>query len=235
MNGDTMTNEMLLRGRIDRLVCGELGDAERRELLAWLEGDVVRWRQCAMAFLEAQVWEETLEAEGSGFRVQRSAGSGPRSVVRSQTTGAEAVERTGGRGWLAPLLVVAASIAAFTCGLLFQELRLGPRQSAPPIAQPDSPAQRPPATSGPLVASVPVKGGPLGNIAATLQFPVRPLDSAAIPAASSVPDHVRRQWERRGYELVEERRYLPARLPDGRQVMVPVNEVKMKFVGKPVS
>jgi hypothetical protein len=160
--------------------------------------------------------------------------------ARSQEPGTgcqprNSVPRNDRRRWSVSLLVVAASIAAFVCGLVAQDLWHGSRQITPPIAQPDPPTERSPSASGPLVASVPVKGGPLGDIAATLQIPVRPVDSTAGRAASSIPDRIRRQWERRGYELVEERRYLPARLPDGRQVMVPVNEVKMKFVGKPVS
>jgi hypothetical protein len=226
MNQKLEAAEARTRSRIDALVCGDLAEDERRELLAWLEADAARWRACALAFLEKQVWERALEGEGAGFRVQRSEGEQGLGV-----RGQEVLTKHAKR-WTVPLVVVAASIAAFVCGLLAHELRLGNLPSAPPIARQDS--QNPlPAASGPLVASVPVSG--LGNLAATLQIPVRPVDSARGSAASSVPDHVRKQWERRGYELVEERRYLPARLPDGRQVMVPVNEVKMKFVGKPVS
>jgi hypothetical protein len=236
MNPKRQAADERMAGRIDALVCGELPEDERRELVSWLEADASRWRACGLAFLEAQVWAEALETEGSGFRVQGSGERGQRSEVGSQKAlVVGTVHRAGGRSWLAPLIVLAASIAAFMCGLGFQQWRQGSRESEPPIARPDLPLDQSPLATGPLVASVPVTGGPLGNISATIQFPVLPVEASAGQAASSVPDHVRRQWERRGYELVEQRRYLPARLPDGKQVMVPVNEVKMKFVGKPVS
>jgi hypothetical protein len=138
-----------------------------------------------------------------------------------------------------PLVAVAASIAAFACGMWCRGISMAPERPTDSIVErgqevPQKDHDDLPQASGPLLASVPVKGGPLGNVPAVLQFPVLPPE-AATGQATSVPEHVRREWERRGYEVKEERRYLPARLPDGRQVMVPVNEVKMKFVGRPVS
>ena len=46
--------------RFDRLVDGELSDAERRRLLASLDDEPGGWRCCALAFLEAQAWRETM-------------------------------------------------------------------------------------------------------------------------------------------------------------------------------
>jgi hypothetical protein len=69
-----------------------------------------------------------------------------------------------------------------------------------------------------------------------LQLPVSTdAGSHEIAEASSISDYERRMWERRGFEVIEELRYLPARLPDGRIVMVPVNKVQLKFKGTPVS
>ena len=41
---------------LDRLVDGELSQAERRALLAALDDEPGGWRRCALAFLEAQSW-----------------------------------------------------------------------------------------------------------------------------------------------------------------------------------
>ncbi|HEY2894881.1 MAG TPA: hypothetical protein VGJ16_11725, partial [Pirellulales bacterium] len=41
---------------LDRLVDGELGPQERRQLLAALDDEPGGWRHCALAFLEAQSW-----------------------------------------------------------------------------------------------------------------------------------------------------------------------------------
>jgi hypothetical protein len=40
----------------------------------------------------------------------------------------------------------------------------------------------------------------------------------------SVTDYVRSQWERRGYHLDVERRYLIAKLPGGQQIAVPLRQ-----------
>lgn len=45
---------------VDRLVDGELGEADRRELLLQLEHEPDGWRRCALAFLEAQCWKAEL-------------------------------------------------------------------------------------------------------------------------------------------------------------------------------
>jgi hypothetical protein len=52
---------------IDRLVDGELTESEQRELLRRLEDQPAGWRQCALAFVESQVWSADLQrmtAEG---------------------------------------------------------------------------------------------------------------------------------------------------------------------------
>ena len=46
--------------RFDRLVDDELSDTERRQLLASLDDEPGGWRCCALAFLEAQAWRQTM-------------------------------------------------------------------------------------------------------------------------------------------------------------------------------
>jgi hypothetical protein len=45
---------------LDRLVDGELNEAERREVLLLLEEAPEGWRRCALAFLENQAWGNAL-------------------------------------------------------------------------------------------------------------------------------------------------------------------------------
>jgi hypothetical protein len=47
-----------MQSQIDRLVANELSETDRAKLLEWLDQDCVRWRRCALAFLEAQMWEQ---------------------------------------------------------------------------------------------------------------------------------------------------------------------------------
>ncbi len=64
---------------LDRLVDGELGVDERRELLAALDDEPGGWRRCALAFLEAQAWRWQLgRMAGEPLVAQVSARPGPR-------------------------------------------------------------------------------------------------------------------------------------------------------------
>src|SRR6476660_6662394 len=45
---------------IDRLVDGELGEHEQRQLLVALEAEPEGWRRCALAFVEAQSWGQEM-------------------------------------------------------------------------------------------------------------------------------------------------------------------------------
>ena len=66
MNGSNAANESdaardnLDPALLDRLVDGELAETERRKLLLSLDHQPSGWRQCALAFLEAQSWGDLL-------------------------------------------------------------------------------------------------------------------------------------------------------------------------------
>src|SRR3972149_3765527 len=48
--------------RFDLLVDGELPESERRNLLSTLDDLPGGWRRCALAFLEAQTWNEEMRS-----------------------------------------------------------------------------------------------------------------------------------------------------------------------------
>ena len=48
----------------------------------------------------------------------------------------------------------------------------------------------------------------------------------------SVPEYVRAQWERQGYQVEERRRLVSVELEDGRRVSIPVDEVELEYVGQ---
>ncbi|MBI1899968.1 MAG: hypothetical protein HYS13_02485, partial [Planctomycetia bacterium] len=48
-----------------------------------------------------------------------------------------------------------------------------------------------------------------------------------------VPPYVRAQWERQGYRVVEDRRLMPLKLADGRNVVMSVSRVTLNYVGRP--
>ena len=47
--------------KVDRLVDGELSEPERRALFLELDSNPTGWKRCALAFLEAQAWQEAFE------------------------------------------------------------------------------------------------------------------------------------------------------------------------------
>src|SRR5271165_540757 len=57
---DESMNPSAQQRQLDRLVDGELSEADRRVLLLKLEHEPEGWRNCALAFLEAQCWQAEL-------------------------------------------------------------------------------------------------------------------------------------------------------------------------------
>lgn len=90
-----------------------------------------------------------------------------------------------------------------------------------------------PSPAKPLLATVSVPTNLDPRLTAQLTLPVAASDEA--PRSEPIPEYVRKQWERRGFEVQEETRYLPAKLADGRTVMVPVTKVVLKPIRTPVS
>jgi len=239
---NTKDSADLTQAQIDRLVAGELPEAERRNLLVWLDEDVRRWRLCAMAFLEAQSWE----AAAAGLAPAATA-KGNQSLMQNTSACTRVANRR--QSWaIWQALAIAASLAvAFAVGLrsasVWQHAQpaMLPGAGQPAEASgeralgnllPDSKAT--PNVKQPLMATVAVRTNLDPGVTAQLQLPVSPLDEGETHA-TSISEYDRKQWERQGFELIEERRYLPARLPDGRQVVLPVNKVHVKVKRTPVS
>jgi hypothetical protein len=84
---------------LDRLIDGELADGERRVLLESLERQPDGWRQCALAFLEAQTWGQTLTdyvREPNGSRLgEADEGRGGDAAVRGVAAQAAALPSRG--------------------------------------------------------------------------------------------------------------------------------------------
>jgi len=71
-------------------------------------------------------------------------------------------------------------------------------------------------------------GGGSGRMT-PIQIPVVPAatDAGQERDHSEIPEYVRQQWERRGYKVSLERRFMFAKLADGQQVVVPVEQVRV--------
>jgi hypothetical protein len=215
--------------QIDRLVAGDLDEAARRRVLAWLEDDPLRWRLCGLAFLEAQTWSQAMDEWHSP--------ACPRTAAARALPERQSARRR--RMCAYSAAVVACLLVAFAFGFAasvllqsagaptqrdvadFPPSRNERRSPPEQITAADRPAAEP------VLAAVSVK--PFGAGApAAVHIPVRPGaadDPSGNGSPPEIPEYVRRRWERRGFKIESERRYVLARLPDGEQVAVPIEQI----------
>ncbi|HLJ12269.1 MAG TPA: hypothetical protein VKU82_13830 [Planctomycetaceae bacterium] len=235
MTSEINWGEMEVQGLLDRLVCDELDEPSRARLLSWLDEDATRWRACGLAFLEAQTWSAALERSPSA-----APGGSQASCSRPPTPGAV----NGSRQAISTGLTAAAVCLAFFLGLAFRsgEPSLN-RESETAALNSRAPESNDPSlTLGkialppedePILAALDVQAGGRSGPATAIRIPVVPaaLD-ASQPARQPgvIPDYVKQQWQRRGYNVSLERRYLFARLPDGQSVVVPVEKLNVNRI-----
>jgi len=227
---------------VDRLVDGELDAAERRSLVAMLDESPHGWRQCALAFFEAQAWRHDLQGVVVPCAVvQRRADDGAPAGRRSRRR----LRRASG---MATVVVV-----AFVAGWLAHPDReridrnagdavvsVGSVPKDDPSAVAESGSESEPA--GPPTP-------PAVRLAGVFQFEVQDhgrsrtvaipvLEGPAVdpgwllaqpPAiqASTVKD-----LERRGHRVEAHRELLTVNLKDGRKLILPVEEVDVRFANR---
>lgn len=228
-------NEMNLNDEtlFDRLVDGELSSEERRRLLVSLDDRPGGWRQCALAFLEAQSWRTDL-----GQVVKEASAAAPHPRSATGATYANRFARRRALGWLA---VAAGLLLAFNLGVVWQNNS----DATPGGILPDG---------GNSVANVTGNVGPgnsqgaspsVGKPNDALTFwvndksgtrqPVHvPLVDAntldrelGVQFRSGVPDALRQHLERNGYNVHSQRRYAPLELENGRSLVVPVEDTRI--------
>ena len=190
--------------RIDQLVAGELPEDERRALLLRLDSQPECWRQCALAFLEAQMFREALTPLGVAASVDRIATA---PVIRAPKL------RLSRRfaHWSALAACVAA---AFVLGWAVKQV---PRPSALP--QPDR-----------VVADA----RPLDAEATQVNTTVAPLEQAKpIQRGESNPlfESMVSSYERHGYASERQKKAVKVKLEDGTERQVKAEEVRLRFVG----
>lgn len=222
MNSAEDQSNSIADAAIDRLVDGSLDDAGRRALLTQLDGDPEGWRRCALAFLEDQAWRMALtEPPSPGLMV----GPSPTSRVprRSRLR-----------------LPIAASVLAATFAAGLGVGGAGRGRGPVEVARP-----------GPAMASPTTEERPPDPVRevgwvdlvdrSSGESPPRRLPILSGPGLDerwlrdqppSVPDYVRAQWERQGYQVEERRRLVSVVLEDGRRVSIPVDEVEVEYVGQ---
>lgn len=231
---------------LDRLVDGELSNAEQRQLLTALDEEPGGWRRCALAFIEAGAWRDAL---GEVARPS-SASTVPAAV---QLPAAPRKSALAGWSWLA---VAASIVAAFACGKHWTAA------SAPgPIAKVTVPASAVPATNDAAGAFDDTGGfatpahqwhtvqlnfdDAVPGESDTVEVPcldVSRMDAAELQAGQLDPEWLARQasalpaaWlqtlRETGYTVQTRQELWPVDMADGRHVVVPVEQVELRYLG----
>lgn len=199
---------------IDRLASGELDEAARRDLFAWLDREPMHWRRCALSLLETRELADALD----DWRAAIPPPATPlaRASTRPRLT-------------MNAIFALAASLlVAFTFGVVARGFLHAP---APLIVQSPGPVNH--------RASVDTKPGESHHD--TAETPKVHAEKGVATVAAAVPSealgdavspYLRSQLERRGYQVISRPARLPVVLPDGRRVTVPVDQLQLNYVGQ---
>ncbi|HEX3997243.1 MAG TPA: hypothetical protein VHX65_01715 [Pirellulales bacterium] len=229
---------------LDRLVDGELAEAERRTLLRSLDRQPSGWRQCALAFLEAQSWRELLGAAAvekpiaaEPVAAEKPIAAITKTAAASGGTDAVAIEsaerhsvrprRALPRKWLWMAEMAASFLVAFSLGIWIRgglTTTAGRTQSPIVSAVPGSAASQ--------TLQVVAEGG--NGKVEQMQVPL--VDNSRLQwwqsqPAAVVPEEVRQAIERAGGQVRQERKYFPVQLLDGRRVLVPIDQIELVPAG----
>jgi hypothetical protein len=233
---------------IDRLVDDELDEPERRKLLTQLDEEPGGWRRCALAFLEAQCWRQSLESAGVSPAV---------GTADTGTGGTPSLRNVNPRRspWTGRVGLLSAMAASFLMALWIgtaarREWQEQPGGTGGPVQVADNKKPVAPAIGSPpvqlagaprvesaspnpwqLVAvSVPSEGERprLMNIPAIERDRV---DEQWLRNAPAIPDHVLQALARTGHQIQQKQELVPVSLGDGRNMVVPVNHVDVHCVG----
>jgi hypothetical protein len=232
---------------IERLVDGELTASEERSLLAAIDFQPDGWRRCALAFLEARAWKgEFAEVtRGDSGRVNGAPVAFPSHAADQRTaTSAAPLERARWTGGLA----IAASIGlAFLLGIAVRGSWSGAARNQLAVATDEDgtgKASRGSGNSHAVGISAPAAVPPTitmtvvdnqGGIERQLEIPVVETDTFdprwLQRPPSAIPRELASALRRNGHSVEEQRLYVPVRLDDGRQAIIPLDQAEVRFVG----
>jgi anti-sigma factor RsiW len=241
--------------QLDLLVDGELPERDRRELLRTLEQTPGGWRACALAFLESQWWKKDITA------FARSAETEPDAAERLATTPA-AAQSSAQTAASPPAVAVRrpwpgrrmlwlhwGEVALAMAASFLLALAVGPwiRDTGTPTEGPSA-GMRLAGSSGitgqprgvagenaPLrVVTMPVPNDPKRRVVELPVIEREQMDESMLrPDASAFPPEFRAAMRRRGYQVQQERQLLPFSMEDGRRLVVPVDQVELRYIGNP--
>ena len=218
---------------IERLIDGELNDAEQQQLLRAFDAQPDTWRAVALGFVEAQ-W---VRSELAGWN--------PTTVAApTAQTSTSLSSPAAGLGRASQVMTaLAALVATFAIGIAARHwwpaktadptggsiVNTDPRSVGPHIGRP---------VDEPTPLQVQRAGAPRDETALRrVNLPLIPaerVDPRSLYNAPAITPELKAALQRMGHVVHEERRFYSVELKDGRRVLVPVNEIRVEFVGNKV-
>jgi hypothetical protein len=251
MNGplDSQNNADEILRWIDRLVDGELNRDDERQVLLALEAQPEYWRRCALAFVESQTWRGEL----------RGLASEPAGEVA--TNKAASLVRRSSRVVLQWAALAASVLIAFTLGIAARHIWTGGGEqiAAGNAGQTNFVTMTEPPTKGgepktPDAASgsAPESNNDMDMIPRNTVQVSLPIDdgqeeqSVTVPVVEAneqrlrslfagqmpvIPEVALKALQSSGHEVEQRRAFYPVKLQDGRQAVVPMDIVEVRYTG----
>lgn len=238
--------------QLDRLVDGEMSEAERHALLGRLDVEPEGWRRCALAFLESQCWKQALGPLGrSEGRTEIEAAESGTSTAAGTAAWAGVWRRSSRLHSAAKILAMAASfVVALGLGWWARPLWHGEGSATPQVAQngfaPAADATRRDQFPAATMLGGGVNGGSPWQMVTlsaaddepgqrqTIQVPAierNGIDGTWLNGLPSVPPDVLQVLRRTGHQVQQPRQLLPVPLNDGRRLVIPMDQIEVRRVG----
>lgn len=229
--------------QLDRLVDGELSDDERRELLSSLDATETGWRQLALAYVEAQTWRDDFGALAAPPR-EPLAEPAPQAARESESSTASPAP------FKLMLAMAASFLVALTVGLQFRGGGDAPPAGEPtltsfvetkPFPGDDRPAIIPQGSDLAADTPSPAVSNPDASIPATPNTPAGPnatpvfnvgSQPSQAEATSTIPPNIAEMLRRLRHRIERRRSLVPVETEDGRQMLIPVEDVEVHYVGE---
>lgn len=215
-----------------RLVDGQLNRRQVKQLLSEAQADSDRWREIALAFVENQVFER---------EVRQFVGANPVGSTaavcdedRGEATGGPASWSGVGRSRLA---MAAMLLMAISFG--FYAGRTGPSKRPDPVGLVNTSTSQGldagsyPSVYAPYTVQLVDREGrdmPYGRVSLMTESMAREIGYD--PSDYSIPRELQSEFNKVGYELERDVRFIEGRLDDGRQLIVPVKGIRVRPYGQ---
>lgn len=216
-----------LQLQIDRLVGGDLSKQEVRTLVERFDASPDGWRQCGLAFLEAQSWQRT-------FSAMRDADE-REVVVDKRDVGRNSLRSSLLRR--SATIIVSALLGVFATAWWFQANRPAPDDSKSNFTKNDTPSPKSdsqPQPDSQLVGVVQIVADGRPEVAYQL---VNHQDREVVLLTGDSPEpseYDLRKLERRGFQVERHRKVVTVSLANGRRFQFPVDWRQYRYVGEPV-